>query len=182
MEKFVKDILTKSLEARNKKMTSLEMENVQLRTKLDEVENLSRLNNVVIHGLPEPNVGKTTASSAKSRSNQSSIPEIIELCTARLHLHIDEPDISFAYRIPGKGKYRPLVVGLSHRRARDAIYDSRKLLRNMSNSDSPTIYINEHLTRMNSQLYAKARSLVKARKIHSTWTAGGRLTLQVRSR
>lgn len=74
-------------------------------------------------------------------------------------------DISFVYQIQGKGKYRRLVVGLSHKRARDAIYDSRKLLRNTSNSESPTIYINEHLTRMTSQLYARARSLINVKFI-----------------
>lgn len=55
-------------------MTSPEMENVQLRAKLDEVENLTRLSNVVIHGLAEltketSSVGKTATSSSKPQSN-----------------------------------------------------------------------------------------------------------------
>lgn len=74
-------------------MATPEMENVQLHAKLDEVQNLTRLDNVVIHGLAEPtketsSVGKTATSSSKPQSNYSSIPEIIELCTTSLYLHI----------------------------------------------------------------------------------------------
>lgn len=185
VEQFTKDVFAKFCEAQGQKMESLESENKQLRMKIDEVENSSRLNNVVIHGLAEspqagPPEGQTETSHPKYRLKNSSIPELLDLCNNRLHVQVIESDISFSFRITTKGTntVRPLVVGFSRRVTRDMIFASRKLLRGEPSSGSPNVYINEHLTRTNSQIFARTRNLVRSHKIHSTWTAGGRVFLR----
>lgn len=57
-----------------------------------------------------------------------------------------------------------IVVRFNNRRVRDQIYYSRKKL---YNSD---VYINEHLSKTNADIFKEARKLKKDNKITSTWT------------
>lgn len=162
------------------KILAIESENDKCRSKLEGIEHNQHLDNLIIHGLIETPTGiipsaESGSAPSSSPTLQSAIQSVLDLCTMRLHLPISEADISYAYRIPGNGKNlcRPLVVRFVSRRIRDQVYASRKTLRDGSDPRASTIYINEHLTRTNAQIYAKARGLVRARKIHSTWTAGG---------
>ena len=50
------------------------------------------------------------------------------------------------------------------------VYSSRISLRDSLKTFSNGIYINEHLTKTNAQLYAKP---VKEKKIATAWTSGG---------
>lgn len=174
----MKETCTNRHEAQSLKLLSLEQENTLLRLKVDELDNLSRLNNLVIHGLPETTDNTSTdGKTASSRSTQQ-ITTILDLCNDHLNLQVRESDISCTYRLPIQGftNHRPLVVGFTNRRIRDAVLGSRKLLR--INIDKSRIFINEHLTRINSMIFARARRLVKAHTIHSAWTAGGRVFLK----
>lgn len=147
------------------KQSYLEEENEHLKSRLDLAENESRLSNLVVHGLPEPE--STTGS--KHPVNQEASQSFISLCNSSLGLTISEADISVAYRIPAKGKdkHRPLIVKFTAQRTRNQVFSARTLLRKTS------IYINEHLTVRNAQIYAKARALVKLGSASSTWTTGG---------
>lgn len=171
VERITNNILEKFCEAQTKKMSSLEVENANLCAKLDDAQTTMRLNNLVIHGLTEPS---TTANS----STQTSVSDPLDLCENQLHVQITEADISFAYRIPGhvKDSPRPLIVGFTRKRIRDTVLASRKSLKEYSGN--PKVYINDHLTHLNSQIYSRTRKFVKAQKIHSTWTNGGKVFLR----
>ena len=180
VEGIAEEFLAKHLQEQSGKISTLETENFKLRNMLDEVESHSRLNNLVIHGLEDPSMIASPLLHQRPVPPESPYPEFFELCSGVLKVPVSVSDISFAYRIQAqaKAKVRPLVVGFATRRVRDAVLASRKTLRESRHSVSAGIYISEHLTRTNSQLYARARHLVKLHKCHSTWSSGGRILLK----
>lgn len=200
VEKSAQDLIDKHCEALNNKVTSLESENDILKSRMNEVENNLRLDNLMIHGLMEvPKVDAeqvmleskndessadsviTPASSADSVITQASSADsvitqaVLNLCNNHLGLKVSGSDVAYAFRIPAnaKGGCRPVIVRFVNRKIRNMVYSSRKSLHDSSKKGSKGIYINEHLTKTNAQLYAKARGLVKEKKIASAWTSGG---------
>lgn len=175
--KSAESLITTHCEATNLKISKLETENELLKKRLDESENFSRLDNVAIYGLPDiaPQTGSSwsTIGNATYSSDHSTVNSVLELCNVHLGLKINESDISFAYRVPGASgsKLRPVIVGFVSRRTRNAVLSARKALKNLA--DTGRIYINEHLTHLNSQIFAGARKLVREKKLHSAWTRGG---------
>src|SRR6218665_3562830 len=149
-----------------------------------------RLDNLMIHGLMEvPKVdagqvmleSKNDESSADSVITQASSADsvttqaVLNLCNNHLGLKVSGSDVAYAFRIPAnaKGGCRPVIVRFVNRKIWNMVYSSRKSLHDSSKKGSKRIYINEHLTKTNAQLYAKARGLVKEKKIASAWTSGG---------
>jgi len=190
VEKSAQDLIDKHCEALNNKVTSLESENDILKSRMNEVENNLRLDNLMIHGLMEvPKVdaeqvmleSKNDESSADSVITQASSADsvitqaVLNLCNNHLGLKVSGSDVAYAFRIPAnaKGGCRPVIVRFVNRKIRNMVYSSRKSLHDSSKKGSKGIYINEHLTKTNAQLYAKARGLVKEKKIASAWTSGG---------
>lgn len=163
------------------KISLLEEENKKLNQRVNDLENIGRLENVIIYGLPESPPTSTsfaaiTAQQSSTRPSYDETVPVLELCRNRLGLEISETQISFAHRISRgvKEKNRPILVGFSSRRARDQVYSARKNLRLRSSSSGPNqIYINEHLTKSNAHIYAMTRKMVREKQLHSTWSSGG---------
>ena len=185
----MKSLVSAHCESQNQKMNTLELENKELRARLDEVETNLKSGSLIFHGLEEAPKefhqtgvieSSQSAFSSASLPQQSSVQLVVAFCKDCLHLNISESDISGAYRIPKKGKekHRPLVVEFSNRRIRSMVYTSRKILRDASTNNASRIYINENLTKLNAQIFAKARNLVKEKRAVSTWTAGGRVFIR----
>lgn len=175
--KSAQSLIANHCEVTEHKISTLEAENDLLRKRLDDAENLPRQNNVVIYGLPD--IAHQTAfawptpGSAILSKDHSTVHSVLELCNGHLGLKINESDISFAYRISGASgqKLRPLIVGFISRRTRNAVLSARKVLKNLTGMNR--IFINEHLTQRNSQIFAGARKFVREKKLHSAWTKGG---------
>lgn len=184
VEKFASDHLSKNYGALQQNISTLETQNSQLKSQFEESEKSSRLSNLVIHGLPESSPASTSESTSKptfTQYHQAAIRDALEFFTTRLQVPVAEIDISFAHRIPNKNKGapRPLIIGFVGRRVRDTVFAARKILWHSSSSKSSSIYINEHLTRSNSVIFARARRLLKDKKIYSTWTSGGTVLLKL---
>src|SRR6218665_2958107 len=129
------------------------------------------------HGLPEPAAAEQSDQPLTSlQSDQLTRKEILSVCHDRMGLvDILETDISTAHRIRPSGKDvpRPVIVRFTSRGARDSVLRARKALRSTPpQSNTSPIYINEHLTHRNAQLFSHAKKLAKEGNIHSTWTAG----------
>lgn len=174
----VMEAVLKSNEAQNHKISVLEQEVRSQNLRIDDMETHSRLDNLIIHGLPEPHdMTSQTSSSSALPDAQSTRTEFLNVCRDRLGLNLLDSDISTAHRIrrSGRDASRPIIVRFTSRDTRDSVFRARKALRSSSSHQhsSPPIYINEHLTQRNAQIYSVARKLAKEGKIHSTWTAGG---------
>lgn len=176
--KSAEALLSTHCEEINSKVTALEVENELLKARVDEYDNLSRLDNLVICGLPEiasavPQAGSYWSTQRSSPPNESDIHNVVDLCNNKLGVKLSESDISYAYRIPGSSKnnQRPVVVRFVSRRIRNSILAARRTLKEQSGANR--IFINEHLTKQNSLIFARARRLVREKVLHSAWTRDG---------
>lgn len=185
--------LTTTNEVSNARMTELEEENCRLYQRVGDLETHSRLNNLIIHGIPESLPPEYSSGDLPSKSrhglNQDTTQAVIGVCRVRLGITISESEIITSHRIHRKdqGGCRPVIVSFANQQTRDMVYRSRTALRrssfhppvipgNGSSStlpDSAPLYINEHLTKDNAHVYAQARKMVREKKIMSTWTSGG---------
>lgn len=66
VQRLSKELFSKACETQNKRIASLENECAQLCTRLEEIDNNSRLNSLVLHGLGKSMVGVTADSGAVS--------------------------------------------------------------------------------------------------------------------
>lgn len=175
---FTEASFQKLSQEQNEKVGNLEKENSLLKAKLDDLENQTKLDNLIIYGIDGRSKNDTSTLQSASQHDFSSndkrvTQSVINLCNGRLGLSITESDISFAHGISGNSKdpNGPILVRFTNRSVRNLIYSARKRLKGSSNSDP--VYINEHLTRSNASLFAEARKMVKNKSITSTWTRGG---------
>src|SRR5687768_3559312 len=78
-------------------------------------------------------------------------------------------DVSRAYCVKSdpKDKTRPIIIRFIARKLRDQVLRAKASLKSKS---GPRIFISEQLTKTSSNLFDKARQLVKDKKIHSVWT------------
>ena len=189
VEILTKNFVDSHCEPLKQKISALELENEQLQARMDDIENNQKSDNLMIHGLPETKkednwtgefLAAPSTSCIPSQSQQSSVQSVVNFCNTSLHLNLSESNISYAHRIPqkGKDKNRPLIVRFVNRDVRNVVFASRRILRDAPKSKDSIIYINEHLTKLNSQIFARAKNLIKEKKAVSAWTAGGKVFLR----
>jgi hypothetical protein len=188
---------TKALKA----VTELQRENDALRSRVDDLDVYSRMDNLIIHGIVESSFSdaassRPSASGGTRRSvdrrpddagltggplhetNAATEEAIVYFANNVLDVALTRDDISVAHRL---GKRRndqnpaPIIVKFTNRRARNAVFGARKSLAN----HQPRIFINEHLIKSRAELLSKARQLVKAKKIQSAWTNNGQIFIRL---
>lgn len=169
----------------NERLKQLEDHNTSLAGKMEEMERHSKLSNLIIHGitpsnLPTLNDDLSLHQRTQRETEHSLTSAIVHLCQSKLSLSITEHDISTVHRLPSSANNPngPVIVNFASRRARNDVYNARKLLRStaqygQAGQPKERIYINEHLTRSSARLYAAVRKLVKEKVVASTWTYGG---------
>lgn len=171
IEKKINNLIGTQLDSIQLKQTNLEKENSNLLSRLSQLESEARLPNLVFHGVEEAPVPNASRDAAEKEAIQATL----NLCTHTLGLLVTEADISTAYRLPRKGKekFRPIIAKFNTIRIRNLVYRSRTQLRKTS------IFVNEHLSPVNAQIYARARTLVREGKASSSWTTGGSVFLML---
>lgn len=146
-------------------------------SKLDVLERSNRANNLIIRGLPETTLAERSSADGNPEapmvsSNKSSIVQsVCEFLQKDLNMIIDPEDVSYAYRLKAgpKDKVRPVLVKLESYTTKSKILSARRTLV----ASRSSIYINEHLTEINSKIFAAARSSVKNKRVHSAWSFNG---------
>ena len=164
---------------------ALSLENGQLKQQLstcsqrvDDLERYTRSDNLIIRGLPE-NSAAEIASAAPSLNDGATLREsyasveksVIAFCKDSLKIDVSPSDISTAHRIKGgtKDTTRPVIVRFTNRKVRNLVYGSKKLLKGATSQ----VYISEHLTKTDSDLFFEARRLLREKKIFAAWTMNG---------
>ena len=145
-------------------------ENKNLRGRVDQLETQLTSNNLVIHGIPESTFAEAASAFAGEESSQrhpsrsDAVKAFIECCKSTLGLEISANDITAGYRISGPKKTpRPIAVGFATRFVRDRVYESRKSLGKQVGATK--VYINEHLTKTNSEIFGKIYKCVRGRRL-----------------
>ena len=156
------------------KVNELSEENNRLKTRIDLVETQLRANNLVICGLPDASLAEVvstpsviTAGQLQGMTRRDTVQAVVNCCNSKLGANISENDIQSSYRIPSKSGPRPIIVTFTSKMVRDRVYALRKFLHK---DRSSKIFINDHLTKPNSEIFARVRSLVKDKKFSSAWT------------
>lgn len=190
-EKF--GALEKRIVEQDRRLDSLKHENAEIRqqlaaqaVKLDDIETITRLENLIIKGLPEQTHAERAAGSAEAAdsrapvSTQSAVEAaVISLCNDKLNLALTARDISSAYRIKKgpKDSSRPILVRFSSRKIRDEVYGSKKVLK----GSTQPIFISEHLSKSVADLYYEARKMFRDKKLIACWTMHGQLFVRFTS-
>jgi len=143
------------------KITYLDKENQSLKIKLEETENQLNHDNLILYGLVEgsSNNAEQLLLDPSTKVNGTTW-SVLDLCNNRLGFPLESQMLLSltGSQDPLKGQ-RPLLVRFVSRRIHDMVYAARKSLKDQQ-ADRP-VYINEHLTRLNSLLFAEARKSVK---------------------
>lgn len=144
--------------------------------RIEEMEAYSRVENLIIRGLPEKTIAEVASGAPALDDSTSTLREshksvettVIDFCREALGVTVQQHDISIAHRVKAgtNDKVRPIIVRFTNRQTRNAVYSAKKLLKNRP------IYISEHLTKHASDLFYEARQLLKKKKIFATWTQG----------
>lgn len=96
-----------------------------------------------------------------------------------LNVDISLNEIASAFRMKkgSKDNTRPVMVKFSSLRSKEVVMRAKKQLR----VNKRPVFISEHLTKHNADLYNKARSLVKEKKLFSTWSFNGQIFYKISS-
>jgi len=177
------------------RVKGLESENHELKMRVDRLESYSRIDNLIIHGLPETYAEKVSSgvtsnqsvddATVTGESSQVSETLFVDFCRDKLNVHLQPHDISICHRLQKKvnvnnssrAQHRPIIVRFTNRKAKAAVLVAKKQLR--YNDECKSVYINEHLSTHVSKLFTAARKLQKDKKILSTWTSGGRIHMKL---
>lgn len=163
------------------KMNKLERENdslkkqvMDLNSKMNNLEQFSRSNNIEIQNVPE-------------KPNEN-IVEIISSIGRAIDLPVDSSCFDFCSRVPTSIQGRPknIVVKFISKSRRDdflAAYKNKKI--SGSNKSgisvenvSERLYINEHLSTYNKILFKEARELARNKDYKYVWTQSGNILLR----
>jgi hypothetical protein len=182
--------LSNQLLNRDQRIQQLENENASLRLLIDDsdqrveqLEAYSRIDNLIIHGIPETYAECTsTTTDTNANTENSSVTEaaILKFFNEKLNVNIRSDDISVCHRlkkINKKAAFKPIIVRFTNRKARSAVLAAKKTIRDRN--DCKGIYINEHLTTTASKLFNSARQICKDKKINSAWSWNGRIFIKL---
>jgi hypothetical protein len=171
------------LKAENKQLTdeliAVRKELQETHGRVDQLEQYSRLDNLVITGLPSGDyaeAGSTANNTLEASTNKTTELGVLNLVNDRLGVPLTLADISTAHRLKkGRdgGQPPPVLVRFTSRKVRDSVYAARRKVKATCPSIDPHVFINEDLTRATAEVFRQARGLVKQGKLHGTWTAGG---------
>ena len=132
---------------------------------IDDPEQYTRKHNLEIYGIPE-------------KTEENLAEQVITLGNA-LNVTIRRDDIDICHRIftgRNASKPRPIIVRFKSYRTKNSkeLYEVRISLKNQNMSHTfqgaGIVYINEILTRMQRQLFAKVWKRKKVEQWHSAWT------------
>ena len=155
-------------------------------TRLNDIEAYSRVDNLIIRGLPEKTVAERASDAPALQAGVPLLQEsyesvegtVLEFFNSTLGVRVQPQDISVAHRIKAglKEKVRPVIVRFQNRQTRNAVYRAKKNLKDMVGNH---VFISEHLTKTASDLFYSARKLVKEKRITAAWTQNGQVFIKV---
>lgn len=167
----------------------LQTENKDLKERLsgqernvNEIHKAHRELNLVVRGLPERTYAERSSPNGEENATEQqpshlSVQETVtEFIRKEMNINLTKDDIQSAFRFKAgeHEKSRPIIVRFINPKIRHQILISRKILKE---KEIP-VYIHEHLTKPASDLFAKARGLVKRRRLFAAYTRNGHVFIK----
>ena len=149
----------------------------ELERRMDEMEQYSRNENLVITGL-----NCRYKSYARASTNNSEIitedteeeletleNQVLEFLNTKLDLDLEPSEIAACHPINAKKTKKDIIVRVVNRKTKIHILRKAKQLKGTQ------VFINEHLTKRNGELAKHGRDLRKQNRIAGTWTRNGKI-------
>lgn len=157
IEPAIKAAVSEALRARDEEITELRAQLKDTQSRLNQAEQFSRRNNVIISGLAEEN-------------NENSETLVMDIAK-KMNLGLAPGDFESVYRLgkPISGKNRPLLVSFASLKKRIEFSKAKKSMKQTATK----IYINDHLTPAHNTLMYELRQMKREKKIHAAWTELG---------
>lgn len=154
--------------------TVIKKENTEMRLRINSLENMSRLSNLEIHGVPE----------AQNENTKRIAVSLMKL----VHPNICDTDVDNCFRVRKIGginpnsRPNPIVVQLQSKQKRMMVISDRKKLAGKNfhdiGIDATRVYINENLTPFSRQLFYRANTLKKSNGWKYIWTRNGSIKMR----
>jgi hypothetical protein len=161
---------------------SLVVEVDKLKMSVDELEQYSRRDNLIITGIPssfaEAASTAPQATGSYHESSASCIDKVVSFFQNKLNIDVQSADISTAHRLPaGTNGQLPLVVKFVRRIKRDTVYQARTKLKdhNKNCARDSRIFINEDLSPINRNIFSAAWRKQGSHGIESVWSSNCRV-------
>ena len=159
----MKESMEFDLAERDEKISVLQKELHECRCQQDEMEQYSRRNCLIFHGVNE---------------REGEITDVIvkDLCKDRLDIDISAKDLDRSHRLgqsKGKNRTKPrgIIAKFTNYNVRNRVYQGR---RNLRDQQGPPIFIQENLTKLRTDLFWEIKSKLK-NDIKHVWTQDGRI-------
>lgn len=147
------------LKAKNK---ALAARNETLEKRVAELEQYSRKNNVEIKGVP-------------CTKGEDCI-SIMEVIGEKIECPVTKDDLDVVHRVPSKSASKHIIARFTSRAKKAEFIAKARKARLQTNdigfqgTDTQAVYVNDHLTQGNKQLFAKALALKKENAWQFLWT------------
>ncbi|KAJ8952355.1 hypothetical protein NQ318_017249 [Aromia moschata] len=148
---------------------NLKQQVCKLTSKVNELEQYSRLNNIEIQGVPV--------------KNNENVLNIVENITKFLNVKIDPTQVEYAHRVQSQKRdntnnVKNIIVRFTSRKLKYEVLSAVKTKRQAIGLTSPglkiegvsqRLFLNEHLTSENKLLFKEARDAAKTKKYKYVW-------------
>lgn len=151
-------------------INSLTLQNSELQNKINNLDQYNRKNNVIIQGIPVV--------------EGENVREQVMRLAKRLKVEIFDYDINATHRLPSReNAIPPIIVRLNNREKKSALVANSKKLRlrgdDSSQNSSVPIFVNDHLTKLTSELLHKAKQAQREGKVSHAWCREGNIFVRL---
>lgn len=149
--------------------------------RIAKLENVNIQQELLIFGRP---IGSDQSTITDKSHDQSLIDLICSHINKDLNISLNHKDINFLYKIKSKSGYKapvPVLVNFVSMIKRNEVLQVARFSRKQrlkSGSTDSIIYYNERLTKINSEIFYHARSLLRSKLIASAWTFKGEIYIR----
>ena len=166
--------LNKTIQEKDEKIASLEK-------RLDDIEQYSRMEDVIISGLTiKPRsyaraVAGVEGSEESSPEEQHSVESQLIAFFETRDIHLDSHTIAACHTLPRKDKkVKPaIIVRFANRKHKVELLKQWKKLKDTE------VFMSEHLTKKNGEIAKEARDLKREGKIQATWTRNFKVMIKL---
>ena len=150
-----------------------------LESRVDEMEQYSRLNNIIVAGLvTKPrSYARAAAANAEEPTEEDieSIEQQVITFMDSKGININSGDLEACHPLPKREKKAcpDIILRFVNRKHKIAVLKQGKKLKGSN------VYMNEHLTKKNGDIAQRARRLRKQEKIQATWTANCKVYIKL---
>ena len=158
-----------------------------LENRVDDLEQYSRMNDLIISGLRTKHRSYARAAAASedtaagrqgtdaSEDDRESLEQQVLCFLESKGISVDSGDIEACHTLHSKNKTvaPAIIIWFTNRKNKQAIIRQGRKLKGTD------VYINEHLTKKNADIARKARILRKQNKIQATWTSNCKVFIKL---